>query len=352
MLKATNSYKNAQRMKKLSILGVSVFTLVALGAYGLKQTFLNAPVWIQAKSLVLQPTQYDEPSQVITPIYYLILNFPKTFANQPIPYQLSYHKGPPNHFVAQIQAQLNPQIHLTYFGPKTPEPVVNRSQLKSCLTHEFELKCFKVRSQVLSPWLNSLSSAGRDSQANYDLDWFEIVDPVLAEEDQTQGFHLQFHQDHALKDIWVLVNSTGTQQAIRLTRDDSKLGQVAYELVSKSIASARMYSDLKYGRELINQNLSQVRLEAVKSESNPNEFQKRLSDAQILLISKVSVDPASLEAYFHLAGTSTWLIQRGVNDTGLRSQAQENLKASYLYARDIAPLDPKTTQIQDFWLTY
>ncbi len=339
-----------QKKRYFFILGTAAGALVIASALIWEQTrsYWSGPLGISAKTQRLQPTLISEESEMTIPLFYFILNIPKNFLNKPIPYQISYKKGPPSHFISQIEGRMDTDIQLTFEGPKTPERILERSKIQSCLTSPLSWECLSTRELVLHQYVQNPAS---QNPTEWDLQWFQVNDSTLSAEEQTQGFYLQAKDSTHTLDQWIFIQASGAQQLISLRRPNTPTGQSAFDLVSQSIASIRTYPDLKYGRELINRTLAEVRLEAIKNESNPALRLKQLVETQILLIAKVSVEPDSLDSFFHLAGTSTLLLKNADPAHFFWSSlAQGNLRASYLYAHDIAPLDPKTSQIQAFWL--
>ena len=336
----------------LSLRGSFAFLLVLLFGVGsywlLSRPFWNSPVVMTAKVQSIQPSLISEESEITAPIFYFIINLPKKFLKKPVPYQISYKKGPPTHFISQVEGHLNPEIQLSFEGPKTPEGNLDRNAIRKCFTSDFNWDCLNSRQLTLKRLTQSNST---HEPTEWDLKWFQINDSTLSNDEQTQGLYVQAKQETAITDYWIVINNNGAQQWVTLQRPNTPTGQKAFELVSQSISSIRVYPDLKFGRDFVDRSLAEVRLEKIKSESNSELRMSRLIETQILLIAKLSIEPGSLESFFHLAGTSTLLMQNpDPAQFFWSSMAQGNLKASYLYARDIAPLDPKTSQIQAFWL--
>jgi hypothetical protein len=213
-----------------------------------------------------------------------------------------------------------------------------------------------TRKRALDVYIQEAQAYG---PKQWKLKWFQVKDrglypgnaPNKSEEDQTQGIYLRATSETQIMDRWVLINAHGTHQSIVLIRPNSNEGESAYSFIDQSIRSIKMDHQLESGRELINQALSEIDLDEIQKESNLNTRLNRLLDIQTLLISKLSLEPSSMETFFHLAGTSSLLIQKpDPKHFFWTSLAQSNLKASYLYARDLAPQDPKTAQIQALWM--
>ncbi len=337
-MKNRKSHSNFKGNKLLTIL----IGLTLLASAGLGSNFylsLKNPFIIDSQLEKMEARIIATDHESSTALFYFILNLPKNFNHQPVQFQISYKKGPPNHFISQIETQLAPDIGLTFEGPKTPSPTVARGEIRPCLTESQSWNCLALRQSLFERWVSEPSPSAHLWHAS----WFQIDDPTLPTEEQTQGVHLRADLEQEILDQFIVIQPSGTQQVIRLKRPRSPSGELAYELTSRVIASIRVYPDLTAGRELVSRHLEEVRLVAIKNEADTARRSERLNDAQLLLISKISVDPSNLDSYFHLAGTSTWMPEA--------KMAQHNLESAYLYARDIAPLDPRTSQIQAFWLT-
>ncbi len=321
-----------------------------------ERSYQNSPVGLTATTLEISPQLTPDSHQLHVPIFYSILNLPKTFMEQPVTYELSYQAGPPNHFIAQIRGHLSSNILLSFDGPRTPDPVIDRKIIRSCFTSTFSFQCLATRQRTLQTWTQDLMS---ESSKEWSLQWFQVLDASIGADEQTQGIHVSTKTENHILDHWILIQPSGTQQVIHLARPPTPEGQKAFEQVSQSIASLRNYPELQYGRELIDRTLGEVQLDSMKNESDPAIRLSKLMETQILLISKVSVEPSSLDSFFHLAGISTLILRQtdpnlplpDPKDLPLNRIVQGNLAAAYLYARDLDALDPKTSQIQALWLS-
>ncbi len=337
-MKNRKSHSNFKGKKIFSIL-IGLTLLASAGLVSNLYLSMKNPFIIDSQLEKMGAHVIAADHESSTALFYFILNLPKNFNHQPVQFQISYKKGPPNHFISQIETQLAPDITLTFEGPKTPSPTVTRGEIRPCLTESQNWNCLALRQSLFERWVSEPSPSSHLWHAN----WFQIDDLTLPTEEQTQGVHLRADLDQEILDQYIVIQPSGTQQVIRLKRPRSPSGESAYELTSRILASIRVYPDLTAGRELVSRRLEEVRLEAIKNEADTARRRERLNDTQLLLISKISVDPGNLDSYFHLAGTSTWMPEA--------KMAQRNLESAYLYARDIAPLDPRTSQIQAFWLT-
>lgn len=119
------------------------------------------------------------------------------------------------------------------------------------------------------------------------------------------------------------------------------------QLFRKSFLTERRSDALEY----IAHNLSEVRLE-------PEQGAKlKLSDLAwpiLLLAAHVSVDPASIDTYFHFAGINALLYRNTaasaepLQDLEVTDTLRNNVLSSDLYAQDVAPQAPKSAEIARF----
>jgi hypothetical protein len=113
-------------------------------------------------------------------------------------------------------------------------------------------------------------------------------------------------------------------------------------LFRKTFLTERRADALEY----IAKNLSEVKLEPVaKSEARLSTFAWPI----LLLAANVSVDPSSIDSYFHFAGINALLYRSSNQDDLEMSDAlRNNVLSSDLYARDVAPEAAKTAEIDRF----
>jgi hypothetical protein len=64
----------------------------------------------------------------------------------------------------------------------------------------------------------------------------------------------------------------------------------------------------------VNSEIESIRLDRLRGmQENNNELvANQLAEIQILLISRISVEPGSYDSYFHLAGTSLLLAKKSI----------------------------------------
>jgi hypothetical protein len=117
-------------------------------------------------------------------------------------------------------------------------------------------------------------------------------------------------------------------------------------LFRKSFLTEKRADALEY----IARNLSEVRLEpSQRSGLKLSEVASTL----LLLAANVSVDPASIDTYFHFAGINALLYRTTSassepQDLEVTDTLRNNVLSSDLYAQDVAPGSPKSTEIARF----
>ncbi len=359
-----------------SSLGTAIICLVTF--IEIHTTVFNQPLWKKISIWNLEAA-IQPPSWVLLPFFYHMGSWPSSFLDQPIFYTLTYQNGPPKKFVGQIEAHLkDPDILLIIEGPKTPLGVGSQKEIKNCFINpNNSYNCLSQRYQTLSRHIEeieTLSQSYSDHSAHsvqWDLQWFQVSNPSLSPEDQAQGVHLRASEQGTtsghfwMQDRFILINSIGIHQTLILNQLnssepetsgilDSRNGQIAYEMLLKTIKTLRSFSDLDAGRAWINRALEMIDLEAIKSNPDTGNLTSELARVQSLLISKISVDPGRIDSYFHLAGTSLLLgsdpkinTQAEPPNNPRRKAALQNIQTSYRFAQDILPNDPRINQIEN-----
>jgi hypothetical protein len=100
--------------------------------------------------------------------------------------------------------------------------------------------------------------------------------------------------------------------------------------------------------EYIAKNLSEVRLD----EHSRNLRLRDLGWTILLLAAHVSVDPSSIDTYFHFAGINALLYRSeaaaGAQDLEITDALRSNVLSADLYAHDVAPNAPRSAEIARF----
>ena len=325
----------------------------------------SSPLWLRADSETGQPFLPDaaalQTEWAITPFFYSLGAWPRQFNRKPVFYVLPYEKGPPAKFIGHLQARWVPgDIDLTLEGPLTPKPyqlkAVSRETLKDCLTAGVKnlaslADCSSAREATLGKAISEMTKHESGGPEKWELSWIEIRNPAIPAEEQAQGVRIRATGRLLGEERVILISPHGTHQSFGLRYKLNAEGALAREKFEQSIRSLRLSDNLAPGQGWINRQLEAFELEDVLKFRDPDAALLKIADAETLLVSKASVDPATFETFFHLAGTAVLLVQIGAsrNDPELSAIAKSVIQNSYRYARDISPGDPRTAKLETLW---
>jgi hypothetical protein len=327
--------------------GSLLTTFCALGSVtALNEIALKHPVWTVDSVWKITPFVPPEGQWLITPFFYALGAWPKDFEGRTVLYSIPYEKGPPTRFVGHIFADLeSPDIQLILEGPKTPENSATQMELKNCFTKSSSYHCLVLREKSLFRHLKEIHFLAPKA---WKIQWFLVDNPFLPPEHQPQGVYLSADGGTSIQDRFIIVNSNGTHQAIILNRPKTQRGELAFELIQKSIRSLRVFNELNSAKAWVNREIESVRLSELQQAQKATQLEADLAGIQSLLISRISVDPASFDSYYHLAGTSLLLTQKAAHARdGTSLAATRNAQSAFQFASDLAPHDPRTAQIQN-----
>jgi hypothetical protein len=353
-LKATqrkNSTPTLLQKSYLNTLSIFISTLVTtlslLTAGTLfREVVLKHPLWTPSEIWKMDPFIPQTSEWSVAPFFYTLGAWPKTFSNHPVYYSLPYEKGPPTRFIGHVFLDWSfPEIRVVIEGPKTPEKAGSQAELRECFLKNRSLRCLTQREETLKRHLSEIQKL---SPKSWVVKWFHVNNPYLPPESQAQGIYLGAVGNHWAQDRFILVSSNHTQQTFVLQRALNADGEVAFDLMQKTLRSFRLFSELDSGKAWINRELENIRLEHLNSLSDEKQVTSTLAEIQGQLISKISVEPGSYDSYFHLAGTAGMLIKKlSTLSTAQKYSFKRNIQSASQYTSDIAPRDPRTTQIQD-----
>lgn len=312
--------------------------------------------------------------------FYLLGAWPTAF-ERPIFGVLPYEKGPPKRFVGSIRWNwFSPGAQLTVEGPKTPiDPgffqtnnADPRARVEACLTQGFSFAikaadCGSIREAVLKRHItaieNEFPTRARTSELKWSSWWFRIQNPKLTARDQTQGFGIAAEAKTAsgIKRVerWTLISRQGTHETLVFQTQGQTVSQaqVARSAFRNLISTLRLSDELGPQRALANQSLARLNLKGLDRLKNTPKLAAEIARIHRALLSKISVDPGALDAYYHLAGTAILLAEKIDSDKTLTEQnrieitsvVRPLIASAFHYARDVAPRDPKTEEIKKFW---
>ena len=323
------------------------------------------PILLQATAWELESRFPSGPSVeetwVTAPFFYTLGSWPKSFQGHPVFYTLPYEKGPPTRYVGHIIARWKlPGTQVTFEGPKSPvlstQENISREDLKNCLLmSKWELysgssRCIRLRELSLKRHVEEIS---KFSPTEWTIRWFEVQQKLPTEE-RTQGFYItatsRLKEHHRV----VLVTPSGRHQTIFLDSPIGEEGAKARELFVQALQSLRVADELNPGRALADRVVESVRLQDLGKITEPTALIAKLAEIQAVLLGKISVDPKTFDAFFHLAGTALMLIRESSKNKLFQedwlASAKPMIYSAFRYAQDIDPANPKTTQIQNLWI--
>ncbi|MGZ3658381.1 MAG: hypothetical protein ACXVB9_02745 [Bdellovibrionota bacterium] len=287
------------------------------------------------------------------PFFELMSPLPALDGGKALP-KLEYKKGPPDRFLERISVLLerSPQSakeRIVYYGRHTREDLRGIGALPEEPSREAHYIETAIR-----------TSQGLETPALSGLKSFLYRPLYLAEAAKLlNGFDTVTIMDQAGTPAFLFTAAPGDEgrthsTALFIRRSSfyrvEYLGDRGYSVVDperlfrKTFLTERRSDALEY----IARNLSEVKLQ---------ESQKSLPELAwpiLLLAANVSVDPASLDSYFHFAGLNALLYRNtaasstAVSDLEISDALRNNVLSSDLYARDIAPEAAKTAEIARF----
>ena len=355
-----SGFKNSlgQRVWKnqgvLALLSTLALTSVAifLGMNTLENhPLLMAATEIKFPEFVPSAEEVKVADWTIMPFYYSNGAWPLKFSGKPIFFTMPYEKGPPSRFLGHISARWDmPETQLTFAGPRTPEIPLSREDLRNCFLAA--VKCPSARRDALQKNIEEMKELGL---RQWKLSWFSVENPHIPEEDRPSGIWLSAQNKTHAQDRIILVNANTAQQMFILDRPLNAEGDAARVLFEQALRSQRVATELDVGRAWINRQLGSVQLESAESAkkmSDPSAFVAKIARAQALLISKISVDPKTLDTYFHLGGTGLLLSQLAMKlqNTEWSAAAKPVVQNSFRYAQDVAPDNIMTRKLESFWI--
>jgi hypothetical protein len=187
---------------------------------------------------------------------------------------------------------------------------------------------------------------------NWRIRWFIVENPAIPPQEQAQGIHLEALGRKYGQSRYILITAKGTNETIIASYPSlGEDGERARDTLEKVVESLRVSDDLGPGRAWVDSQLERVKLGELKEINDPKKLTDRLADIEAVLLSKISVDPKTFDAYFHLGGVAMMIAREGAKEKEPEWLASSGLLQSLLrYAKDIAPQDVRTTQLENLWL--
>jgi hypothetical protein len=354
------AYRGARacQHEKLGAPAVATGILLTLTAFAgavwmAREALWKHPLLIRAGELRLPPFAPPQgDAWTVIPLFYTLGAWPARFEGRPVLYSLPYEKGPPDRFVGRIIARWEaPDVQVTIEGPKTPDGAPEADRLRDCVTAPWDrgqglVSCLRARERALMRHVQGIREIG---PRDWDMRWFEVDNPSLEAGERPRGVYLAGWNATRAQERYILMTSRGTYQAFIVDRPRTSRGDAAHEIAEQAIRSLRLTDDLAPGRLWVDRELGSIRLDTLEQTADTETFVGALSRVQALLLAKISVDPRTYDSYFHLGGTAMLLarhsLKNGVSEWS--ATAAPMAQSVSRYARDLAPADPRTRQLEE-----
>lgn len=340
-----------------ALLAISIASLLTL-AIGL----YKSPYLARLDSAKFEPFVPNFKNWTRISFYYAMGAVPAQFDGKPVFYSLPYAKGPPAQFPEEVVARWSvPKILLRIEGPKTPGEKVAPKRFRECMDSGFSPSCFSLKEDLFRRHVIEITKRFRPDQ--WSVKWFDVQHPALGSQDTPKGLYLKAENENGIEERYVVITARGSHQSFILERDRSPEGDQASERLQEMIRALRVTDSLTPGKRQAAENLAQTELPKLMKIEDPIAFVNLLSNLQLTLLSKFTVDPKDLFSVYHLGGTAVLFLRKVIKNrnkpnwvahlTSLDewSAAQKGLiRSASLYAQDIAPQSKEATQLRVLWL--
>lgn len=342
-------------MKRLSLLIISLITVSVAGYFYLHLSLEKRVGQLYVQELAPKGETLDNTRPAL-PFFELMVPLPLQPGLRYIP-QLEYRQGPPKRFLSKISFLLVPENEeapkerIVYFGRRTQEKAtLERAQW---LTLNSELSHAQFLADALNYAANDKLPEG--------VDWYRK--PLL------KLLYLNYVREIVSGETMsvYVMNQSGTPAFLFYPRYQEKIGETAsawffrrnilyeYRLQSKGKFTAIDPVDIfshsflvaKRGDALsfIANELSDINL---RSETLQSLSLQDLQWPLLLLGAKLSVDPASIHAFFHFAGLNALLynaFRSESDDLDLIDSFRNNVLVADRYGKDIAPKSRQSSEM-------
>jgi hypothetical protein len=329
-------------MKRALFLTLSVPAL-ALAAWGAAGAYLAAT---QPSVRIERVSALSVSGEKTLPFYELMSPLPPLDGYQLLP-KLEYKKGPPNRFIERLSLLVRSgsggaRERVVYYGRRTREDLAG-------------LKLFEGEApEARYVEAAILSSQGQDTGLPAWKNF--LLRPLLLREAGRYLHNVGEVQimEQAGIPAFLFLGTRGASGDVKSTalfvRRNSfyrveYLSDQGYFALAPSEHFRRSFLVEKRAdaMDFLAKNLAGVRLEQAKVSD-----ERQIEWPMLLLAAKVSVDPASLETYFHFAGISALLYRSAAMDQADSETLdilRNNVLSAEFYARDVSPDAPKTAEI-------
>lgn len=243
----------------------------------------------------------SDPGQSrILPYGHTLGPWPTHFRGEPVVSRLTYLKGPPKKFLetfSLIWAPVDAEISIS--GPKTPLPDFKRADWRECFQKNF--LCSNPKKTF---WSKVFPDREMHRKSEVRATWFES-----GSADGPRGVHLLIRSKsdsgrEQIEDRFAILTPGGTLQTLSIRVSNNPVGSEARGIFMQTIGSLKVHEDLTFGRAWIAGDLKDVDLRAQKTIPEPKTRLLRLIEVQNLIFAHMSVDPSTVDSFYHLAGVT------------------------------------------------
>lgn len=320
------------------VLPISGAVLLVLGMLFTK--FLVNPVYRPIPRLEIAAGASNAAPTSETPFYYLSAPVP-ALAPWMFP-NLPYQKGLPKRFLPRILFGASPageELVATFIinGPETLQSELKWNEIAKCFSSWF--KCISMRKEFLMRIDRVLSERGiaRDGIA-----WFHVKNPKIFPDEEPKGIRVTGISKNAegehVSEAYFILNARNAIQSVILENDLGK--KEIHPWLETWMKTARMTTDL---------NLQQLQAKSsiLKTSVTAKSPDEVLRIALIRLSSLLSVDPANVEGWYHLAGVSHELNRRSRQKRQNLAEKRSRLLVQQVerYLQDIAPESARLREV-------
>jgi|GEM_PF-7123959 len=346
------------RLGKFLTLSSFLGLLAAFGWYGYGEVLLNGMPKVEIRETSPLAAQNDKT----LPFFELMSPLPELSGSHPLP-KLEYKKGPPDRFIERISVLFQAKERaakerVVYYGRRTREGLSGIQALPDEPAREARYIETALR-----------LSQGENVPALSGLNGF-LYRPFYLREAASllNGVETVFVMDQAGTPAFLFLSAPGQEnggrgrdRASAMFARRNSFYRVDYSadrgfevldpvsLFRKTFLTENRADALGY----IARNLSEVKL-TPEQQRDHNLSRSEAAWPSLLLAAHVSVDPSSIDTYFHFAGLNALLFRSAAVLTGAAADLEitdilrNNVLASDLYARDVAPEAAKTHEIARF----
>lgn len=342
------------RLGKFLTLSPFLLLLAAVGWYGYGAVLLNGMPRVEIRETSPLAVQNDKA----LPFFELMSPLPELASSHPLP-KLEYKKGPPERFIERISVlfqadKLAAKERVVYYGRRTRDGLTGINALPDGPAREANYIEAALRlSQgesvpALSGFVGFLLRPFYLREAASLLQNVETV--YVMDQAGTPAFLFEsFPGENGRGRASALFTRRNSFYRVDYSADRGFSVLDPVSLFRKTFLTENRADALGY----IARNLSEVKLTSEQQKDHalsPSE----VAWPSLLLAANVSVDPSSIDTFFHFAGLNTLLYRSAAALTGAAADMEitdilrNNVLASDQYARDIAPEAAKTREIARF----